>query len=172
MAKKMFWAIVAVVIGAGLLFAGKISDNATDIRQAQAAIEAARAAQGAAKAAEVAGRGLATVSSTLAFILGGIVFSALAIIGVTLYLRVREWGRGREGAGKWAPGPNAQFRRTDVEKKYAPLPPGDSINQLMQLLVLQQLKNLTPQPPSRDGKGEYVEALGPVEDEGEDYLWQ
>ena len=167
MEKKAKWLVVLVVMGVVIVFLGQVSDNATDIEQARAAIEAARAAQGAAKAAEVAGRGLASTSVTLAFILGGIVFSALAIIALTIYLNLSGRKAAQGGKGAWVSGPNAQFRRTDVEKKYAPLPPGDPINQLMQLLVLQQLGQMQKPAPRQE-----IEMLGPVDDEGEDYLWR
>jgi hypothetical protein len=132
---------VLAVLGADLL---QYSDNAADIAQAQAAIEAARAAQ-------IAGAGLASVSTLLTVLVIVVVIFLLAEIGLVIWLALRQ-KLAAEAPKRWVSGPNAQYRQIEpTQPSQKALPPGDPMQQLVQLMVLRELGRMNSDalPPAQ-----------------------
>lgn len=136
-----------------IVFAG---NTAIEISQAQAVIESARAAKSAAEAAKISAGGLAVVSTIQAVILAVIPIAAVVIMGMFIYLTMEKRRRDAQLASwlavsqsrRWAPGPNAGFRKAN-----SPTLPlshtGDTLTQLIQLLLLQQVGQMPRSlPPS------------------------
>ena len=124
--------LVIAVLLVVLIAVSSITSSAAQIAASKAAIEAARAAQ-------VAAGGQAVSGVLLTLILLAVVLTwlaALAVIAYSLYKR------------RWAPGPNAYWRRTETAQRSA-VPqqvPQDALQQLVQLEMLRYLREQPPVP--------------------------
>ena len=140
--------ITILIIALILLFAlaGWMASSMAAANQAQATIEAARAAQIAA-----AGQAAQSVNNTILVIgILVIVFVAAVVIG---YLVWRDRRRDQQmmrlvlslqaGAphnlGRWAPGPNAHFKKADQPALSDGAGQGDPINDLVRLRIVEML---------------------------------
>lgn len=123
--------IVTVVFVIVLVLVAGIADSTADASQALAAIEAAKAAQTSA-----AGQAVSSVVGSLtvlALVLA--LVAALAVLGVVV-----ARGKRQGGGGKWAPGPNAGWRRIDNgEAPPAEERPRLSMDPVQQLIMLQMM---------------------------------
>ena len=167
--------IAVLLLGAGYLLI-RAGDSAAEISQAQAAIEAARAAQSAAEAAQIASQGLSTVSTIQAIILLAIVGAVIGLIATVIYLL---WDRRTRNIQlndllasrkrRWMPGPNAGYRELDPIPAKHQLPNGDVTQQLVQVLLLQQLGQLTGSQSTKSSL--QLPAGNANEADGDDDLW-
>jgi len=143
--KKLTWiVIIAAVFGLGLLLAN-IGDNASDIAQAQAAIEAARAAQDAAQAAQIASGGLAAVSMMQSALLALAVLALVAVIGLVVYTVIRSQAKPVMIARR-----AARVEVLDAPEPAAQIPAstaGDRMDRLVDLMTLQMLSQMQQQKP-------------------------
>ena len=168
--------IAVLLVGAGYLLI-RTGDAAVEISQAQAAIEAARAAQSAAEAAQIASQGLSIVSTIQALILFTIVGAVIGLVATVIYLL---WDRRARNVQlndilaasrkrRWMPGPNADYRELDPIPSAPKLSSGDITQQLVQVLLLQQLGQLTGSQPAKSSL--QLPAGNANEVDGDDDLW-
>jgi hypothetical protein len=145
----------ALLLLAGLVIVAVITANITAAQQA-------RATQAAAVAATTASAG--QTAATVAIILLIFVVLALLIVAGYLYIRLR---RAEARQGRWAPGPNALWRR---EGESFPAPAADPWQALQGLITLEVLRYLRElrQPPA--GAIREEESL-PVLWEGNEKEW-
>ncbi len=127
--------LVIAVLLVVLIAVSSITSSAAQIAASKAAIEAARAAQVAAGGQAVSG--VLLTLTLLAVVLTWL--AALTIIAYSLYKR------------RWAPGPNAYWRRTETQRTAVPRPAvpqqPDPLQQLVQLEMLRYLRDGQKQPP-------------------------
>lgn len=139
------------------LIAGWIASSVASANQSQAIIEVARVSQ-----IQATENLVQSANATLLTI--GLLVAFAALIGLVIYLIWRDRKREREmrdlllqmqltGAalptGKWAPGPNARFRRTDQPALPAV---GGLDNQIVQLLLINKLLDNRRGGNSDDGR--------------------
>jgi len=123
----------ALLLLAGLVIVAVITANISAAQQA-------RATQAVAVAATTASAG--QTAATVAIILLIFVVLALLIVAGYLYIRLR---RAETRQGRWAPGPNALWRREGDPA--APADPWQVLQGLITLEVLRYLRDLR-QPPA------------------------
>ena len=156
MTKLIVFIGLSALAALGLLsWSASLSNNAVEIAQAQAAIEAARAAQDAAQAAQIAARGLSAVSVINSLILLVVLAICLALMVLLVYHVIKS---GRRPQPRWAPGPNANFRRMSQQPR---LPQGtptaqDILNAIIYQQVAggKQIQLSQLQPPEEPGESE------------------
>lgn len=140
----ILFGLIALLVAIALF--ASIANSAATYNSAQAAVEAARAAQIAS-----AGQTAASINSTILAV--GLILVILISVLTIGYLLWRDRRRESQLAemqqqllppGRWAPGPNAQFRRrNDVPA----LPAGDLSQTLNTLLIMRFLEDRTPPAP-------------------------
>lgn len=125
----------ALLLLAGLLIIAVITANISAAQQA-------RATQAAAVAATTASAGL--TAATVAIILLILVVLVLLVLAGYLYLRLRRVEAQR---GRWAPGPNALWRRGGDSFPAPATDPWQALQGLITLEVLRCLREMR-QPPA------------------------
>lgn len=140
--KKLTPYLVLFALAALFVVILNLGSNATDIAQAQAAIEAARAAQDAAKAAQIASGGLAAVSMAQSIALTLALVALLGVIGLGVYVAYKSQSR---------PAPRRLARgeqpvQVITGQQPAQLSQGDPMSQLVQLMVLRELREMGSRP--------------------------
>jgi hypothetical protein len=150
----VFIGILALAALGLLSWSASLSNNAVEIAQAQAAIEAARAAQDAAQAAQIAARGLSAVSVINSLILLVLLAICLALVVLLGYYVITHRPKPQP---RWAPGPNANFRHVSQPR----LPQGtptaqDILNAIIYQQVAggKQIQLSQLQPPEEPGESE------------------
>lgn len=126
--------LIILAIGVFLLAAGVIAGLIASVASA----EQARATQAAASAAAVASTSQAL--ATVAIVLLVIAVLALLVLVGYLYLRLR---RAEVQRGRWAPGPNALWRRAGEEPDFS-----QALQGLVTLEILRALRDLRHPPPT------------------------
>ncbi len=128
--------LIILAIGVFLLAAGVIAGL---IALSVASAEQARATQAAASAAAVASTSQAL--ATVAIVLLVIAVLALLVLAGYLYLRLRRAEDVQRG--RWAPGPNALWRRAGEEPDFS-----QALQGLVTLEILRALRDLRHPPPT------------------------
>lgn len=137
--------VLVIVVLALLVLAALVAstaDSAASAMQAQAAIEAAQAAQ-------VSAAGQAATSAGLLMIIGAVGMLLTAVLAIGLFYLVRR----RAEKPRWAPGPNAGFRRLDDGDAPYPYPQieqrsqDQKMEQLFNRMIMMRLLGISA-PPS------------------------
>jgi len=146
----VFIGILALATLGLLSWSASLSNNAVEIAQAQAAIQAARAAQDAAQAAQIAARGLSAVSVINSLILLVLLAICLALVVLLGYYVITHRPR-----PQWAPGPNANFRRVNQPRLPQAAPTAqDILNAIIYQQVAGGKQIQLSQPPEEPGESE------------------
>lgn len=121
-----------------IALAASIADSTASAMQAQAAIEAAQAAK-------IASAGQTTATFGLTLAIGFLIITnIIMVIAIVVILRNQTKPKTR-----WAPGPDAKFKRLD-DDQYQPqhLPqPRQNTDRIMEMILLKMLtENRQPQP--------------------------
>ena len=145
---KAFIVLIAVLLLAILLAGPKLAEffgptnNAVEVAQAQAVIEAARGGQ-------IAAGGLAATALVNSLTVFALVLILLAVVVTGAILLVRHY----RPAPKWQPGPNANFGRTGEARRIAAprpaqaaLPPGQPGGQWVYMPGQTPVQQVQPQP--------------------------
>jgi len=137
MTKLIVFIGLSALAALGLLsWSASLSNNAVEIAQAQAAIQAARAAQDAAQAAQIAAAGLSATSLVNSLILLALVTTLLLLAAGGLYYLV-VYRRRPAPQPQWLPGPNARWGKAGAPR--SPSLPAPTSQDLVNLMLYQQL---------------------------------
>jgi hypothetical protein len=153
------WLVIATLAGLGFLaytgmsYTARLSDNAVQIEQAQAVIQAARAAQDASQAAKIASAGLGATAfvNSLILLLLAITLLVLAAGGL-YYLIVIRRQQIQPRPQQWAPGPNARWGKVGAPRQTSlPAPtPQDLVNLMLYQQLIKQGGALPAPAPNGD----------------------
>jgi hypothetical protein len=156
------WLVIATLAGlgflaySGLTYAARLSDNAVQIEQAQAVIQAARAAQDSAQAAQIASAGLGATALVNSLILLLLAITLLLVAAGGLYYLIVIRRQQLQAKPSWPPGPNARWGKVGEPRQ--PRLPAPTPQDLINLMLYQQLveKGMLhlPAPPGDDTPGE------------------